>query len=338
MLCTLSFLAAYTVPAAYAETYDQCLLRGIKSADGTLTLQALRAQCLSATGHEAVPADNGKSEENENKNLLADRIKSERATRNNPFTISPHKPNYILPLSYATSIDHDHWGTDNGNLQGHLSPAEIKFQISIKAPVATGIFQGKGDLYVAYTNTSWWQAYNIDNSSPFRETNHEPEAFLIFPMHQNVFGLNLRATAVGISHQSNGRAGGLSRGWNRVYANFILEKDNFYMSFKPWWRIPEKKKEYPGDAEGDDNPDIVDYMGYGELHFGYKMGDYNLGLMVRNNLRSENKGAIQLDWTFPINQRFKGYVQYFNGYGESLIDYNDSVSRISAGIMLTDWL
>ena len=79
-------------------------------------------------------------------------------------------------------------------------------------------------------------------------------------------------------------------------------------------------------------------MGYGELRFGYKMGEYNLGMMLRNNLRSENRGAVQLDWSFPINNRFRGYVQYFNGYGESLIDYNDSVNRLSIGIMLTDWL
>jgi phospholipase A1 len=62
--------------------------------------------------------------------------------------------------------------------------------------------------------------------------------------------------------------------------------------------------------------------------------------MLRNNLRSENLGAVQLDWSFPsplIGDKFSIYVQYFNGYGESLLDYNKSVNRISAGFMLVDW-
>jgi phospholipase A1 len=63
-------------------------------------------------------------------------------------------------------------------------------------------------------------------------------------------------------------------------------------------------------------------------------------VMLRNNLRSDNLGAVQLDWSFPlplIGDKLSGYIQYFNGYGEGLLDYNKSVNRISAGFMLTDW-
>jgi phospholipase A1 len=141
-----------------------------------------------------------------------------------------------------------------------------------------------------------------------------------------------------VSHQSNGRGGNLSRSWNRVYANLQFEKDNLVVSVKPWWRIPEDKKDDPLDAAGDDNPDIEKYLGHFEFTTLYRRGDHEWSLMLRNNLRSDNKGAVQLEWAFPLWRGVRGYAQYFNGYGESLIDYNAHMERIGIGILLTDLL
>jgi phospholipase A1 len=112
-----------------------------------------------------------------------------------------------------------------------------------------------------------------------------------------------------------------------------LERDNFNLLFKTWYRLPE-------DELNDDNPDISRYMGYGELWGTLYWKKQRFAVMLRNNLRSENLGAVQLDWSFPlplIGDKLSIYVQYFNGYGESLLDYNKSVNRISAGFMLVDW-
>lgn len=318
-----SSLAAASSPGA---DFEQCLLKQAVEGDGSQTLSEIRALCS---------ADESIMEKEQSQGALTDRIKGEMEASDNRFVITPHRPNYALPVSYNKNPNSKPFKVVGGD----FSNTEIKFQISLKAPLWQGMFNGYGDLYAAYTNISWWQAYN-SNSAPFRETNHEPEIFAAFPTDYDFFGLKLRAVVAGFSHQSNGRSGDLSRSWNRVYANFLLERDNFYMSFKPWYRIPESDKD-PNDSnttKGDDNPDIDKYMGNGELHFGYKLDTHQISMMLRNNLRSDNKGAVQLDWSFPLNERFRGYVQYFNGYGESLIDYNASVSRLSVGVLLTDWL
>ncbi len=53
-----------------------------------------------------------------------------------------------------------------------------------------------------------------------------------------------------------------------------------------------------------------------------------------------DRGALQASWSFPLFDYpyLKGYVRYFNGYGESLIDYNNKSQTLGVGISITDWL
>jgi phospholipase A1 len=259
---------------------------------------------------------------------LEQRLKKERETRSRDFVIVPHLPNYILPLAYNWSVNREVYGTEGDRLQ----PVEMKFQLSFKLPLAENIFGDNGDLYVAYTQLSFWQAYNRDISSPFRETNYEPEAFLVFGTDMRLFGLRNRLLALGLVHQSNGQTEPLSRSWNRAYAQFLLDRGRFLLSLKPWYRFPESFAE-------DDNPDINKYLGPGEVRMFYEWKKYVAGLMLRCNFRPDNLyGAVQLEGSFPLTRKLKGYAQYFYGYGESLIDYNARTNRFGIGIMLTDWL
>jgi phospholipase A1 len=259
--------------------------------------------------------------------VLEQRIILEKQTQKKPFIVSLHRQNYFLGATYNSNPNRKLYES-----VGKEAPKdfEAKFQLSIRMLVWPNLFSGKADLYAAYTQLSFWQIYSF--SSPFRETNYEPELFLSFGTNFNVLGLTNRLFLFGAVHQSNGMGGDLSRSWNRIYVEFIAGRGNFVTGLKAWYRIPE-------DKEDDDNPDIQHYLGYGHIFGAYKYRKNVFSFLFRNNLRfDENKGSIEVGWSYPIINRLRAYVQYFYGYGESLADYNVRTNRIGIGVMINDWI
>jgi phospholipase A1 len=95
----------------------------------------------------------------------------------------------------------------------------------------------------------------------------------------------------------------------------------------------------PERAKNDDNPGMERYLGYGDILFLRSGRNMSFSVLLRNNLRAgDNKGALQVDWRFPLHRNLKGYVQYFTGYSEMLIGYNRSSTRVGLGMALTDWI
>jgi phospholipase A1 len=301
-----------------------------------LVICCIAPNMLLAEGSEpAVPAPlDGSPPAADAETAVDQRMEAENEGDENPFAIVAHRPNYLLTYSYNFTPNEAPFIEE----QGQIDHTEIKFQISLKYKVIDDIFPQTGDLYFAYTNQSYWQAFNDDLSSPFREINHEPEFWFQFHPRLRYGEMDFRAISVGFTHESNGRGGILSRSWNRVYLNLIFETGNLALGIKPWYRLPEDEKTDPAAPHGDDNPNIEKYMGHGELTLAYHTNGNTFSAIWRNNLRRDNRGSIELGWSFPLFRRLKGYVQYFNGYGESLLDYDAYSSRIGAGFLLTDWL
>jgi len=253
----------------------------------------------------------------------------EPETRRGKFYISPHRSNYILPYTYNASPNYD--AVREADPGEDLKHEEVVFQLSLKVKLWEDIFAQKADLWVGYTQRSFWQFYNFEDSSPFRETDYEPELLLNLRTDYRFLGLRGRFINLGFNHQSNGQSDPLSRSWNRIVANAGFERGDFSLLLKGWYRIPES-------AADDDNPNMEDYLGYGEIWGYYFWKGNRFGIMLRNNLDfHDNRGAVQLEWSFPILERVGGYIQYYNGYGESLLDYNHSVNRIGIGFILKDW-
>jgi phospholipase A1 len=329
LLAALCIVQSETVQAS---ELDECMIRAMHTADDSMTIGAMRLQCEKEIHAGAFIPGAG---EPAGTPLVSERIHEDKEHVLQPFTLMAHKPNYILFAAYnGNSYNPEVFQEQFDDSGFDLDDTEAQFQLSIKFPLLVNLFNNTADIYAAYTNRSFWQVYNDDESSPFRETNHEPEAWVQFHPRWEFLGFTNVWNSFGIVHQSNGRGGDLSRSWNRIYGWFTVEHGNLAMSLKPWIRITE-------DSDDDDNPDITDYLGHGEFYASYKWRDHVFSLMSRNNLESGFKrGAVELSWSFPLLNwpYLKGYVHYFNGYGESLIDYNHYVNTIGIGLSLTDWL
>jgi len=288
-----------------------------------------------------VPPKN--AEGNTGTQLLKDRLTIEALNRSSRFTLLPHKRNYLMPVSYTNYPNSNPYRPlpENGDTETNatftdLNHTESELQLSVKILLRENIFDNNGHLYLGYTNHALWQVYNRKISAPFRESDHQPELILSFTNDWEIFGFHNILNEAVLNHQSNGQSGLLSRSWNRIMLNSVFEKDNFVFQISPWYRIPEQKAEYPGDPGGDDNPDITHYMGRFQFTGAYKFNTTIFSLELRNNLESENRGAVELGWTFPVTSTMRGYVNYFDGYGHSLIDYNVKQQVVGLGIIFTD--
>ena len=234
--------------------------------------------------------------------------------------------------------------------------AQIKFQFSAKYRVLKGdlnIFKHNYfPLYFAYTQKSFW---NIGQpSAPFEESNYNPELFLDYPVDFQVYK-NVRLRHIIVSpfeHESNGQSGDKSRSWNRQYIalTFGLEteeplerinsyiRDKIALQLKLWHAYDyDEQEDYLRSLNSDDH--FLDYMGCGEL-----------GLSIRNIFGSGSWGNNQLDiktrifrdhdkdsYEFDFQQRipesnFSVFLQYYYGYGESLLRFDRFDRRFFAGI------
>lgn len=228
--------------------------------------------------------------------------------------LSLHKPIYLYPATYSDAYRGSH--------------TEVLFAISLKLRVF------KLPLYFAYSQKSFFQAYNGGASKPFRDNDFNPELFYRFIPADRARWLHLGADA-GIEHESNGQSLPGSRSWNRIYLAPFRAKGDSLIYWKWWYRIPEDKGIPRDDPKRDDNPDIQDYYGYSELHVQQQFFGKQLAHVMFRYNPARGRGAVNLQYSVPgPGNNFFWSAYIWNGYGESLLDYNRSITRFGIGITL----
>ncbi|MCU0935106.1 MAG: phospholipase A [Gammaproteobacteria bacterium] len=240
-----------------------------------------------------------------------------------------YRPNYLQFARYSSNPNagpFDVLFNALGNEDADIDKVEAKFQVSFKTRLWATEDRRLG-VWAAYTQQSWWQVYNDKISRPFRETNYQPEIFVSYQPDLSLGDFRWGLFNFGYNHQSNGRSDPISRSWDRLVAEIGIERGDFALLIRPWLVIHDG---------GDDNPNITDYLGHGDVTALYKRGEHTFTLMGRGN-PGEKKGAAQVTWMSPpVLGPLRLYFDAFTGYGESMIDYNHKQTSVGVGVALND--
>lgn len=223
---------------------------------------------------------------------------------------SAHRDNYILPFYHESKVNQRRYEPLNPN--GHAAKDTfVQFQLSVKYKLLAWDDHG---VFIGYTQRSNWEAY--DDSAYFRDDQYNPELF--YRLNHDAWQLSF-----GFEHQSNGAGGDYEVSWNRAYVDAKWRFEQGFLRIKPWVDI----------GNNDYNPDIVDFLGYGEMELGWQpLDSHEVKLTVANLLTKDwQKGAYRVSWSFPLYQGLNGYLKAETGYGLTISNYNFDESALGAG-------
>jgi len=253
------------------------------------------------------------SDDNETKETLKRYIYSS-------YNIKAHHTNYFIPVSYRLKKEY----IDNTNLPHESIQTEAEFQVSLKYEIGANLF-GLHEIYsAAYTQRSFWQLYTP--SAFFRETNYNPEIFMRIPITIDFQANGIKAIQLRFAHMSNGRGGAEERSWNYLYTDFYFQIRPVFLDLKFWYRINDSQ---------DYNPELINYLGHGEVRFIFPYKKHMLETKFRYS--SEAKLTTEINYSHPVFLRddLFFYIKGFSGYGESLIDYNQKVKKVGFGFSIS---
>ncbi|RDU54790.1 phospholipase [Helicobacter sp. MIT 00-7814] len=228
-------------------------------------------------------------------------------------------PIYALPYYYSFSKPYD------SNIAN-----EVKYQFSFRIPIVN--LNKKYFIFFAYTQTSFFQLYNKADSRPFRDIDYSPELYWAYENASKT----LRHIRIGFKHTSNGERALRSRTQNQILGSLKLQH-NFSERAKVgavlnawiWTGL-----HYDGFLH--DNPDLVRYRGYADILLYANYGDHLLEAYLTPIVADYSfyKPRFVLGYTYRLTHNIGLYVQYTNGYGDNIYEYNIHSNRAGLGVRL----
>lgn len=203
--------------------------------------------------------------------------------------------------------------------------SDVKFQVSIAQRLTRTTLPGNSYIFLMYTQKTYWNVFQ--ESLPMRDMNFNPGLGWSFPFFSK--GRYAGKATLLIEHESNGRDGDASRSWNRIsFIGSTMVNDWLMVHAKYWIPI----------IDGGNNKDILKYAGIFQHGVVLNTPDKKFGLaltLVKRRGWNLNYNTIA-EFNWKINQKSNQYlfVQYYNGYGENLLDYNQYHSRLRVGIVI----
>ncbi len=256
-----------------------------------------------------------------------DTEKTIRQLSESQFNLGTYETNYFLPFSHRNNGDYPN------RTESKYDPksTETEFQFSVRVDYVTMLFGHDVTCSFGYTQKSYWQTYV--HRAYFRESNYNPELFMIIPTYHALDRLHIKQLGLYLGHQSNGRgelqsdanltSAKIERSWNYLAGSVLFQTGALFTEIKGWYRIPDNR---------DYNSDLLAYIGYGYVKFKYPYGKHLFSLKLRHGL-NRHYGSMEAAYSYPLSSRddLFYYVKYFSGYEESLIDYDQYVNKIAVG-------
>lgn len=241
-----------------------------------------------------------------------------------PNFVSLYRINYLLPYYYTESPYNAVYKNNTPDNQD-LMQTEFKSQFSIEVPLVHNFLYNKNlSLHASYTQLMYWQFYA--RSQYFRETDYEPTLFINYHLYRNWL------LSSGFNHQSNGKGGEYERSWNRIFGIIQFSGEKWFTKIDAWGLIFQEQ------SSSLHNPDIEKYLGHEHLTFAYKLSDLVLTLELQNIESGLTRGYVMGSLSYPMTNHMNLYAQYFNGYGQSLIEYDHRTQSFGLGVSFNGWL
>ena len=203
--------------------------------------------------------------------------------------------------------------------------SNVKFQISISQKLTKATLPWGTYLFLFYTQKVFWNV--LQESMPMTDLNFNPGIGLVKPLFvKNRFVGKLSLL---LEHESNGKSGADSRSWNKISlgANIMIDP-NFIVHGKVWIPI----------VDGMHNKDILDYCGIYQVGTSYFTPNRRFGasvvLVKRRGWSLSYNTIIELNYRLFKRDNQYLFLQYYNGYGENLLDYNKFHSMLRLGIVI----